>query len=240
MKKVALEIPAAPQDRGRRSDWQWAVVAAGSALGLVLALVARNAVLPGPALLPVVVFALLGFVSRWTWPPIAVLIWTTLLEIRLEGHPAGVVPNFAETSLYDMAVALFALGYVAAFYRFIFCGETTDPALREAAGKPPIQDATPRIDWLGWASSIVAWPVIAMMLWSLLPADQEAMDYMQLTPDVMLLLAACWLFGGIALVVRAVLAAIDSHTMTASEAKAYLNDLLYCEMRADLQRIASR
>lgn len=223
--------------KGRET--QWLAVAALAVVGLLIAISLRNAVLPMPALVPVIVLAGVGFATKWIWPAIAVVAWTTLLELRLEGHPLGVFPNFADAGPYDLAVALCALAYLAAFLRFVTRHELADPALRVAAGMPVLLDDTPPIDWIGWAASVVAWPVLATMAWSLLPVDPQTMSYLQLTPDVMLLLAATWLLGGGALAIRAVLAAVDAHTMTPAEAKACLNDLLYCEMRPDLLRMAA-
>lgn len=217
---------------GFASHNQWLLVSLGSAGLLLLALNSRNALLPTPAYLPIVVFAVLGFTTLWIWPPIVILVWTTILQIRFEGHPAGVIAAHADTTLADVAVAFFLLTYLAAFYRSL-----GDKALATAASaRPPETPQDEAIDWLNWLSSVAVWPVAGLMLWSLLPADRQAMESMQVSADVLLLLAAIWLLGGLFIVVRAALSLVDALTMSPGEAKALLVDELYRELRPDFNR----
>lgn len=211
----------------QREDWLWGALAGVCAALLLLSLQLRNVILPAAAVLPIAVFAILGLATRWTWPPVVILIWTTVLQVRLEGHPAGVIPAYGDASLYDIAVGFCALGYIAAFYRYLTC-------------KASPESERPKFDPLTWAASLAAWPVVGMMLWSLLPADRDAMESMQVSADVILLLAAAWLFGGLAIVVRAIVTTVDFHTMTTSESRAYLSDTIYHDLRSDLNRIAGK
>jgi hypothetical protein len=231
---------------------------AGAALAALLATVMllrwQAAVIPAQGLVMIVFLGLIGLVWRVRLAPPLVVLLVSAMQCRLREHWFGVIPGF-DPPLHpgDMAIAGALLAFVVCQYRYLEIAERALGRRKNslwrrlrrlpAAPPPTAQDRAAMAAVFSLQSLILAacflplLPLAARMFFGLLPTNPALSRAFYLPPPVLQVVAALFALGGAFLLGNAVYCYVCRLRRDPLEAELELNDLVWSELRREVEHI---
>jgi hypothetical protein len=213
----------------------------GIALVLIGVVLYRRGLFPS-ALFPVGA-GILGIFFRWRIAPVLVIGITGSCLVYAEQRPSA---GFVDLQTWILCSSL--LAYVIGHYRMQALTDTIFPPDRRSPRKPAARGPTERprsgrtmdggeIGWLVFTFPFVAFAALLVLRFLGSLQFTNAWPDIDLTPAAWLTLVLLWIVGLVVLVGHGAMVYFSLHHLTLTEARTYLQDLLWLELRRDLRRL---